>query len=143
MLGANVGPAMTFETLAAIMLVQMARESEFAEDFVTDRGPLDMLAYARILRHHATQATSNLISSSIETVARSWLERAHYDLIVYHDALCGARGSEMKQRNSEYLKQLAECFESIIADLQLDVVRMPGDLTVEARCSLITNMLVQ
>lgn len=141
--GANVGPAMTFETLSAIMLVQMARESALTSAFVADRGPLDMLAYARMLRRHATDEASRLIFSAIETLAQSWFARAHYDLIVYHDILCGPRGSELQRRRSEYLQQLATCFEAIINEQRLDVLRMPGDLTVEARCGLIVDALAR
>jgi hypothetical protein len=134
---------MTFETLSAIMLVQMARETTLTCDFVADRGPLDMLAYARMLRQDMTDDASSLIFSAIETLAYDWLERACYDLIVYHDILCGPRGSELQRRRTGYLQQLAACFEAIIGEQRLDVLRMPGDLPVEARCDLITAALVR
>lgn len=145
-LGAHVGPAMTCETLSAIMLVQMARELALAGDFVADRGPLDMLAYARLIRQDVTDGASDLISFAIEALAVNWLERARYDLVVYHEVLCGPRGEELQRRRSEYLRRLADCFEAVISEQRPNLpnlLRVPGDLTVAERCALITSALAQ
>jgi hypothetical protein len=62
---------------------------------------------------------------------------------VYHDILCGPRGGELQRRRTEYLQQLAACFEAIIGEQRLEVLRMPGDLPVAARCDVIRDALVR
>lgn len=139
--GVNVGPSMSSETLSAITIVQMAREAMYTSDFVADRGPFDMLAYNRMLQKQAKSGTCNLINSAIETIANDWLHRAQYDLIVYHEILCGSRGTILQSRHPTYLLQLAACFESVINEQGFDVLRIPTELAIEGRWDLIINAL--
>jgi predicted ATPase len=139
--GLDVGPSSAWETLAAIAVLQMARERSATDGFVADRGSIDVLAYATVLERRRPGPVGNLVAPAVRTIVRQWCETAGYDLVVYHPAPCGPRGAILVAKERQHLSDLAEAFREQLDGLGCRIVVVPMAMTVDERIELVVSAL--
>jgi predicted ATPase len=140
-LGYDVGPTMTVETLATMLAVELSRDLSAESAVIADRGPVDFAAYGRLIMASAPTAAIRVVAQAITLVCRDWMQRLPYDLVVYHDEVCGDRGIALQLRDTAYLNNLREFFNRTLADFRLEFLRMPPTLTIEQRTDYVLSAL--